>query len=333
MTPLLILYSRRDAFGDGLCRIPALRAARTAFPDSQIVYGCEEGTQLAKALRHYTASLIDEIRTRISLPNLMREFEAAKRPTQIIDFRMTPPQLLMTSLSLIGSGIRYEANVAGFVLSRRSRQRYQARPEHNAWRYHRLVERLAGRHLPFDHRLDVPETARAAARQLRGADTRPLVLLCGAGKADKPMATGQAAQIATSLFDAGFQVIYLETPGAGPDVAALVKQEPRLSIVGSALGLSMADLDDLFLALGEMAKAYVGIEGGMAHLQATVMTPTVVINHGANVERWRPLSNFVEVVEARGASKSGRIADVPPALVMEAVHRLVAAVDRDHASR
>ena len=49
--PVLIFYARNDALGDGLLRIPALRAARTAFPQSHIVYGAMRGSSLSHVLR------------------------------------------------------------------------------------------------------------------------------------------------------------------------------------------------------------------------------------------------------------------------------------------
>ena len=61
--PLLIFYARNDALGDGLLRIPALRAARTAFPRSHIVYGSLGRSSLTGVLRRHVAPLVDDFRT------------------------------------------------------------------------------------------------------------------------------------------------------------------------------------------------------------------------------------------------------------------------------
>ncbi|TPK78093.1 hypothetical protein FJ548_25710 [Mesorhizobium sp. B2-4-17] len=53
--PLLIFYVRNDALGDGLLRIPALRAARTAFPRSHIVYGSQGKSSLTGILHKHAA--------------------------------------------------------------------------------------------------------------------------------------------------------------------------------------------------------------------------------------------------------------------------------------
>lgn len=331
--PLLIVYARRDAFGDGLCRLPALRAARTAFPDWHIVYAVTDFTSLTRSVKRYTTALLDETRDQVRLPALLKELDAGKRQTAVADLRMTPPQLLGASLSLIGKGIRYEANFPGHAVSLLRTVPYQPRPEHNAWRYHRLIERLAGRRLPFDHRLSVPESARVAARQIIGDDPRQVILMCGNHYMGKSMTTEQTAATATRLLDQGFRVFYLKTPGHGPDAEGLAASDPRLSIIAPSPGQDLAAFDDLILALAEMATAYVGPEGGMAHLMATVLVPIVIINHGIRVERWRPLSNFVEVVEAPKASASGTIADVPPDLIVAGVRRLVTAIDRDRTPR
>ncbi|RVD30303.1 glycosyltransferase family 9 protein [Mesorhizobium sp. M4B.F.Ca.ET.017.02.2.1] len=329
--PLLIFYARNDALGDGLLRLPALRAARTAFPQSHIVYGTMGNSSLTGVLRKHVASLIDDFRPVTPLSAVLAEFKPRGGQTTLVDFRTGVPGLLVTRLQLIGRGVRYEPNFAGYMLSWRPGIRWTLRPEHNAWRYHRLVERLAGRHLPFDHRLDVPQAARALARQLRGADQRPLILLGGNAKGNKFMGDAQVAAVAGNLIDAGYQVLYLVTPGSGPSPQTLAAKEPRLQLVGPELGLDAEAFSDLLLALGEMAAAYVGMEGGLGHLFATVMTPTVIINNGANMERWRPLSNTVEVVTAPRRGRSAKVSDTPAEAIIEATHRLLAASRRDHA--
>ncbi|TPM28788.1 glycosyltransferase family 9 protein [Mesorhizobium sp. B2-3-4] len=330
-TPLLIFYVRNDALGDGLLRIPALRAARTAFPQSRIVYGSMRKSSLTGVLRRHAAPLVDDFRTVVPLPAILAEFKRHGRPMTVVDFRTGVPGLMLTKLRLAARGVRYEPNFAGHLLSSHWGARWTLRPEHNAWRYHRLVERLAGRHLPFDHRLEVSQAARILAGQLRGADQRPLILLGGNSRgSNKIMSDAQVAAIAGNLIEAGYQVLYLVTPGDGPTPQSLAARESRLATIGPALGLGVEEFADLLLALGEMAAAYVGMEGGLGHLFATVMTPTVIINHGANIERWRPLSNSVEVVTAPKRGRSAFISDTPVEAILEATHRLLATRRRDH---
>jgi ADP-heptose:LPS heptosyltransferase len=329
--PLLIFYARNDALGDGLLRIPALRAARTAFPRSHIVYGSQGRSTLTGMLHKHAALLVDDFRTATPLSAILADFGRPGGQTTVVDFRAGVPGLMVTGLQLLARGVRYEPNFAGHLLSSHWRTRWTLRPEHNAWRYHRLIERLAGRHLPFDHRLDVPHAARALAHQLRGADDRPLILLGGNARGNKFMSVAQITAISGNLIDAGYRVLYLVTPGDGPTPQALAAGESRLSMVGPELGLDAEAFGDLLLALGEMAAAYVGMEGGLGHLFATVMTPTVIVNNGANLERWRPLSNMVEVVTAPRHRRTAAVADTPVEAILEATHRLLAAGRRDHA--
>ena len=328
--PLLVLYSRIDAFGDGLLRIPALRAARTAFPDSRIVYGCSGPSTLEKLLRRHVDHLVDSFRTHSPLPQILAEF-GERGGTSVADFRNLTPQLVGMRARLLGSQVDYEANFPGFALSW-PRRKIMPRPEHNAWRYHRMIERLAGRPLPFDHRLHVTASARAEAARLRGADQRPLVLMTANGAGDQRLGSEQVARVAGGLADSGYRVLHLLTPGDGPSAQTLVSLEPRIEVVGPRPGLEDTALDDLFLALGEVADAYIGCDGGMAHLMATVMTPIVIINRGFKIERWRPLSNFVEIVEARTENASGLVRDTPPEIILAAAHRLFAARARDRAT-
>jgi ADP-heptose:LPS heptosyltransferase len=124
--------------------------------------------------------------------------------------------------------------------------------------------------------------------------------------------------------------MHLVTPGDGPPAGQVRSLEPRIEIVEPNGLLQGARLDDVFLALGAMAAAYVGAESGMGHLMAAASTPMVIVNGGFNIERWRPLSNFVEVVEARLETATGLVEDVAPAVVLAAANRLFAARSRDH---
>ena len=255
---------------------------------------------------------------------------AAGGQIAVADFRNLLPKLLAARLTFLGSGIDYEANFPGFALSW-PRRKLGLRPEHNAWRFHRMVERLARRPLPFDHRLSVTEAARAEAQRLRGADQRPLVLTNANGAyRNKRLSVEQVTAIAGGLAEQGYRVMHLITPGDGPPAERLRSLEPRIEIVGPSALLQGARLDDVFLALGEMAAAYVGAESGMGHLMAAASTPMVIVNGGFNIERWRPLSNFVEIVEARLETATGLVEDVPPAVVLAAANRLFAARSRDH---
>ena len=325
----IILYSRNDAFGDGLIRIPALRAARTAFPDSFIVYGTTRSSSLEHSLNRYAGHLVDAINVRTPLARLIAGHRKGKGRLAVVDFRISARWLLQASASLLGRGTAYEENFPAFALSWRLGQRPEARPEHNAWRYHRLIERLAGKRLPFDHRLEPGPAARAAARSLADGKHAPLILIAAHGNASKRMSADQVAAIADSLIADGADLLYVKTPGDGPDMAELAQRVPKLRLVDSA-ALEGVDTGDILLALGEFADLYIGAEGGTAHLMATVMTPMVIVNGGANMARWRPLSNCVDVIDARHASPTGLVADVPAPTIIEAAKRMLATRHRDH---
>ncbi|WP_190233798.1 hypothetical protein [Mesorhizobium sp. M4B.F.Ca.ET.058.02.1.1] len=113
----IILYSRKDAFGDGLLRIPALRAARTAFPDSLIVYGTTQTCTLETAVNDHVRHLVDTIRAQTPLAHLVASHRKGKGQLAIVDFRIVAPWLVQTWVSLLGRGIVYEANFPAFALS------------------------------------------------------------------------------------------------------------------------------------------------------------------------------------------------------------------------
>lgn len=325
----IVLYSRHDAFGDGLIRVPALRAARTAFPDSFIVYGTTEPSTLEHVLNRHVDHLVDAIKVRTPLAHLVASHRKANERMAIVDFRIVAPWLIQTWASLLGRGIAYEANFPAFALSLPPGRKPEPRPEHNAWRFHRLIERLARRQLPFDHRLEPTPAARAAASRLTDGKHGPLIVIAAHGNGGKRMAADQLVAISDGMIANGANVVFVRTPGDGPDMAELAQRVPKLQLIDSGTMENVA-VSDILLALGEFADLYIGAEGGTAHLMATVMTPMVIVSGGANMSRWLPLSNSVDVVEARHASPTGLVANVPAPKIIEAAQRMLAARRRDH---
>jgi ADP-heptose:LPS heptosyltransferase len=325
----IILYSRNDAFGDGLIRIPALRAARTAFPDSFIVYGTAGASTLDHVLNRHVDHLVDAINVRTPLMQLVASHRKGKGRLAVVDFRISGRWLIQTWASLLGHGIAYEANFPAFALSWRPGQKVEARPERNAWRYHRLIERLAGKRLPFDHRLDPTPAARTTARRLADGKHAPLIVIAAHGDGGKRMTADQVVAISDSMIADGADLLYVKTPGDGPDMAELAQRVPKLQLVDSGT-VEGVNVSDVLLALGEFADLYIGAEGGTAHLMAAVMTPMVIVSGGASMARWRPLSNCVDVIESRHASPTGLVANVPAPIIIEAAQRMLATRHRDH---
>ncbi|MER8374596.1 hypothetical protein [Mesorhizobium sp. M1406] len=325
----IILYARNDAFGDGLVRIPALRAARTAFPDSFIVYGTTGPSTLEHVLNRHAGHLVDAINVRTPLMQLVASHRKGKERLAVVDFRISGRWLIQTWGSLLGRGIAYEANFPAFALSWRPGQKPEARPERNAWRYHRLIERLAGRRLPFDHRLEPAPAARATARGLVEGKHAPLIIIAAHGDGGKRLTADQVVAVSDRMIADGANLIYVKTPGDGPDMAELAQRVPKVRLVDTST-VEGVDVSDVLLALGEFADLYIGAEGGIAHLMATVMTPMIIVSGGANMARWRPLSNNVDVIESRHASPTGLVANVPAPKIIEAARRMLATRHRDH---
>ncbi|WP_167458793.1 glycosyltransferase family 9 protein [Mesorhizobium kowhaii] len=167
------------------------------------------------------------------------------------------------------------------------------------------------------------------ARRLADGKHGPLIVIAAHGDGDKRMTTDQVVAISDSMIADGANLIYVKTPGDGPDVAELVRRVPKLQSIDSGTVEDVA-VSDILLALGEFADLYIGAEGGTAHLMATVMTPMVIVSGGASMSRWRPLSNSVDMIEARHASPTGLVANVPAPKIIEAARRMLAARRRDH---
>lgn len=327
----LIFYAKNDAFGDALLKLPALRAARTAFPNAHITYATLYGTRVDKALAPETAHLIDTFDQGRRLRAILKEKGVDGGPIAVVDCRIPPLRMIATRFRIIGRNMRYEANVPGYFLSWRPSLAGDIRPDHSAWRYHHLVERLAKRVLPFDHVITPGPKARALATQILGENTPRTFLLGGNGAPDKHLSQEQITTIAKTLLGKGLNVIFTHTPGMGTDPDQLARDVPQIGIVSDKdTGGDVGLYNQLLLALGGRALGYAGMEGGMGHLMAAAMTPMVIINRGFSMRRWRPLSLRTEIIDAPDESTRGHTTDVPPDVISAAIERLLSAAARDH---
>ena len=330
--PIALVINTGEAIGDVLTRIPCYRALRRAFPNHRIVDLCRHSSSLLEPLRAIAAELVDEIRCgqplNGGLLNLRRLIKAIGNVELIIDLRSNLGAL-GTYIATLGLPVRYGANVALFGLRRGVSLIPERRPEANCHRFHRLVELLAGRSLPFEPLVEVHAEARQRAEALVPHGTRFVVLAPGGSASGKAWPAPNWTRLAAYLHHRAILPVFLLGPPETLEAQWIRRDRPDASIIDVTAADQAHELPWLFHALADRALGAIAVEGGIGHLLASRGRPLLTISGPTNARRWRPATPRHWSIAARDFG-SRRTADVPYEAVRSATDEMIRAAEGFH---
>ncbi len=311
--------------GDLLCAVPALRAVRTALPNSEIVL---IGLPWARTLAQRYPAFLDGFREFPGWPGLPEQPPRWERiPGFLAEVQEERFDLV---IQLHGSGVVTNPLVALFG-ARRTAGFYvpgNYRPDPELFlpypeeglevrRLLRLVEHFGmpaqGEHLEFP----VRDADRRALAALPGADKlKPGRYVCvhpGASVHERRWPAEHFAAVARVLAGRGLRVVLT---GTAPE-AELARQVARLAGVEC---LDLAGRTDLGAAAALLAGARLLVcnDTGVSHLAAALGTPSVVVSTGDNPARWSP-------ADGRRHRVLGGGREIDPSDVLEQAEELLSA--------
>jgi ADP-heptose:LPS heptosyltransferase len=222
------------------------------------------------------------------------------------------------------------ANVTALALRRGLSWGLEARPPDNAHRYHRLVELIAQRELPFDSSLPVLPRADAKIDSLLPRGQRYFGIVPGQPGSPKYWPLDRHIAIAKRIRDAGIRPVFL----LGPFSDESAQREPLQSAIPEAIvidkGLAADDrnfLPWLFHAAAARFVGCLGIDGGICHLVSTHNIPVVTLAGPMAVRAWRPVTQQSWIVNSRHFGSRAMTA-IPIEAVADVVDEVVAWASR-----
>jgi ADP-heptose:LPS heptosyltransferase len=321
--PRRVAVVRALQLGDLLCAVPALRAVRTALPESEIVL---IGLSWARTFVDRYRAYLDGFREFPGWPGLPEQpprwegvpaFLAAMQAEQFdLVLQLHGSGALTNPLvALLGA-----KRTAGFYLPggyRPDPDLFLPYPDEGleVRRLVQLVEFLGmptqGEHLEFP----VYDSDRRALAALTAAESLgPRGYVCihpGASVAERRWPAERFAAVARALAARGLRVVLT---GTAPE-ADLTGQVARAA-GGACLDLAgQTDLGVLAALLSE-ARLLVCNDTGVSHLAAALCTPSVVVSTGQNPARWAPADGRRHRVLGGGRA-------VQPAEVVEQAEELL----------
>ncbi|KIL98473.1 ADP-heptose:LPS heptosyltransferase [Paramagnetospirillum magnetotacticum MS-1] len=293
----ILVYVGLDAVGDGLIKLPFLRALRAAFPTARITWMSGKGpTVFQDILAPLVTGLIDEILafTRIG-----------ERPLELVGRRPLPDRSFDLIIDTQRRGLttlilkrirhrRFISATAGYLFSD-GKPADTTRPASMIRQLMQLVEAAAGQPVDADFPLPRDPAIEAEADRLLPPGPRYLGFAPGAGGRWKCWPLDRYIALAAAQKDA--VPVFLLGPAEAEDWAATIRE---------ALPQALLPLQDtarltpmLTIALGRRLAAAVANDSGTGHMLGAADIPLVSLFGPTAADKFAPHTRRAAVLRAQ----------------------------------
>jgi ADP-heptose:LPS heptosyltransferase len=305
----ILVYVGLDAVGDGLMKLPFLRALKAAFPQARVTWMAGKGhTVYAGILAPVVHGLIDEVLDRAAIGSRLGEL-FGRRPLdgRRFDLIIDTQRRLLTSLILRRIGHeRFISAAAGFRLSDARPSAGYGRPPAMVAQLMDLVELASGQPARADAPLPSDPTTEAEATRLLPDGATYVGLAPGAGGRVKCWPLERFASVARHQVRAGRVPVFLLGPAEGEWIAAIRDQVPQARF---PLQDATAVTPMLTIALGRRMVAAIANDSGTGHMLALSDIPLVSLFGPTPADKFAPAARVLAVLRAQnwGSDQMGAI--------------------------
>lgn len=324
----VLVYAGLELLGDGLMKLPFVRALRNSYPQAHITWLAGKGkSAYAGKLSPLVRGLLDEVIDDAGIGRHWREILRRPLPDRHFDLILDTQRRAVTTLVLRRiRHSRFVSACAGYLWS-------DLRPPGALFGAYRkppalvdqLLELLAlARHGRPDAALDcggqiaLPEAVRAEARRLLPEGARYVAMAPGAGERIKCWPLEHFAALGQRLAEQGLVPVYLlgpqETEWHEPLRAAVPQARFPLAEPGARLDLEPV----LTIGLAARAAACVANDSGSGHLFAVAASPLICLFGPSAPEKFAPRTVRLTIVKAQDFD-SAELRAIPVEAVARAV--------------
>lgn len=320
----ILVYVGLDLVGDGLMKLPVLRALRQSFPQAKITWLAGKGSSVyAGSLNPLASRLLDEIIDDAGIGSRPAELLSRPLPGRSFDLILDTQTRLLTTLILRRiRHRRFISATAGFLFSS-ARPRTRSRPAALAQQLMQLVD-LAGGRLGDSMPLVLDRETEDLADGLLPPGPVYVGFAPGAGGRHKCWPLARFLESAATVAAEGAVPVFFLGP-AETDWAESV----RAALPSAVLPLQGVDTPTpmLTIALGRRLAAAVANDSGTGHLLAAADVPLVSLFGPTPAEKFAPAARNLAIVRAQ--DWGGKAMDlIPPRAVDAALRRMLARSER-----
>ena len=303
--PRIVVYVDLDLVGDGLIKLPLIRALRQAFPDGEIVWVAGRGpSAFAGVLAPLTTGLLDRVVAHAG--GDLRAAIGPGRPDLILDTQGRLSTLAALALlrprRLVSIAFQYP------------------KPRHLVARLLALLERATGAPARPDAALHLPAATMELAAHLLPAGAVYVAQAIGAGGTHKAWPRVQHVALAEALAATGRTPVLILGPdehAAHAELAGLLPTArfPRQE----ALALGHDAGPDLTIALARLCAAGVAGDCGGGHMLAASGISLVSLFGPTDPGKFAPSATRLSVLRAQDFGGGSEMAAIPVAAVLAAL--------------
>jgi len=322
-SPRIAVYVDLDLLGDGLIKLPFVRALRHAWPAADLTWIAGRGaSSYAGALRPLLRGLVD--RTLEHTGTGADLGAALRQQAGGLDILIDTQSRLATAWALrrLGAG-RFYSLAGRYLLSDRRPRRFWRKERRLITRLLTLAAVAAGRPVTPDGALWQNPQAAALAARLLPDEGHYVALVAGAGGRHKAWPLPHLIELAHALSGRGLQAALILGPAEQEWYAGLAAALPAARFpLQQAMALGAAADPMLTLAVARRCRAGVAGDCGGGHLLAAADIPLVSLFGPTEPDKFAPCTPRLTVLRAQSFG-GDEMAAIPVAAVLAAVEKEV----------
>ena len=322
----ILVYVGADLVGDGLMKLPFVRALRHAFPAARISWVAGKGTSAyAHELAPLVAGLLDEVIERAGFDRPLRSI--LRRPLGGRRFDLVIDTQRGVAATLLLRRVRHGAFITGaadFRLSDRRPRRGYRRPASMVGQMLDLLELAGGGAASFGAPLELDRAVIAAARRALPEGPVYIGFAPGAGGKHKCWPVANFIALAKEQAGLGRVPVFILGPEEAGWAADLGRAVPGALFAAppdaATPGVSPSPAFTIAAAL--CLKAAVANDSGAGHMIAAADVPLISLFGPTPSAKFAPSTPALTIIAAQDFGGDG-MALIPLAAVRDAVERLI----------
>lgn len=297
----ICVYVGLDLVGDGLMKLPFLRALRSAWPGARVTWLAGKGrSAFAHELAPLVRGLVDEVVEEAGIGSRWRELLRRPLAGRRFDLVVDTQRRVLTTLILrrLDHGV-FVSGAAGFLLSDRRPAAGYRKPASMVGQMLDLVAAASGGPARPDAPLTLDRDSIEAAERLLPAGPGYVGLAPGAGGRHKCWPLDRYVELGRRIAAGGCVPVFILGPGEGEWVAACRAVPDARLVLQDAAAAGIAVTPMLTIALARRLAAAVANDSGAGHMLAAGDAPLVSLFGPTRPDKFAPMATRLAVLRAQ----------------------------------
>ena len=321
----ILVYVGLDLVGDGLMKLPFIRALRRSYPNARITWLAGKGKSVFSGMLAETVEgLIDEVIDETPVGSRWSEMLSRPLPGRRFDLIIDSQRRLLTTaiLKRIDHGL-FISGAGNFLLSDKKPRRSYEKPRSMVAALFDLLDLATGGSVRPKGGLKITKNFKKAAQDILPNGKNYIGLSPGAGGKHKCWPLENFCSLAERLAAAGSTPVVFLGPGEADWESEVRRLAPNTLLpLQDEKAAPFNNSPLLTIALGSRLKAAVANDSGTGHMLAAADTPLVSLFGPTPPEKFAPFVSLGKIVTAQSFG-SEEMSSIPVDAVSEALEDLL----------